>query len=294
MIEGGGQEPGSARRVRLARQRRRRVLLVIFAAVLGVLAVLFGRRLLEGVDLPVPGGETSAPSVARPFEPPEPTAAPPGTPALEPEPSEPLPPLAESDALVRERAAAASARPEFAAWLAGNGLVTRFVAAVDNVANGESPRAHLRELGPSAPFQAVQRSGRHFVAAKSWSRYDLVASVFASLDADVCAELHRLLLPLFEEAYGELGRREGSFDDVLARAFRELLRTPVPVGEIEVVPGIRSYRFADPDLQALSPAQKHLVRMGPGNVRAVQAKLRELAAALDLDVAGSTLARPAP
>jgi len=294
MIEGGGQDPGSARRVRLARRKRKRVLLAIFAAVLVVLAVLFGRRLLEGVGLPAPGDETSPPAVARPFEPREPTAAPPGAPAPEASQAEPLPPLAESDALVRERAAAASARPELAAWLAGEGLVTRFVAAVDNVANGESPRSHLRELGPSAPFQAVPRSGRHFVAAKSWSRYDLVASVFASLDAAVCAQLHRLLLPLFEEAYGELGRREGSFDDVLARAFRELLRTPVPEGEIEVVPGIRSYRFADPDLQALSPAQKHLLRMGPGNVRAVQAKLRELAAALDLDVEGSTRASPAP
>jgi hypothetical protein len=139
----------------------------------------------------------------------------------------------------------------------------------------------------------VTRSGTQFVAPKSWSRYDVVANVFGSLDATVCARLHRLLLPLFEEAYGVLGRREGRFDDVLARAFRELLRTPVRDGEIEVVPGIRSYRFADPDLQALSPAQKQLLRMGPGNTRAVQAKLRELAAALDLDVEGSTRASPA-
>jgi len=199
--------------------------------------------------------------------------------------AEALPPLAESDAFVRERAARASARPELAAWLAGEGLVERFVAAVDAVANGESPRAELRELAPQEPFRASERAGRTFVDPSSGTRYDLVSAVFASLDPGVCAELHRLLLPLFEAAYGELGRREGRFDDVLARAFRELLRAPVRDGEIELLPKLRSYHFADPALEALSPAQKHLLRVGPSNARRVQAKLRELAAALGLDVA---------
>ena len=291
MLEGGGQDPGSSRRVRAARRRRRRTLLAIFALGLLALAALFGRRLLEGGALPVASDEAGLAPARGPAEPRE---AAPLAPQAEPAPGEPLPPLAESDAFVRERATTASARPELAAWLAGEGLVTRFVAAVDNVANGESPRESLRELGPRGPFQAALRSGRHFVTPRSWSRYDLVAAVFGSLDAAACARLHELLLPLFEEAYGELGRREGRFDDLLARAFRELLRTPVRDGESEVVPGIRSYRYADPELEGLSPAQKHLLRMGPRNARAIQARLRELAAALDLDLEGSTRASPAP
>jgi len=294
MIEGGGQDPGSARRIRAARRRRRRVAMAIVATALLVIAALFGRRLLEGGALPVASDEAGLPPATGPAEPREAALLEPPAPQAEPAPGEPLPPLAESDAFVRERATAASARPELSTWLAGEGLVTRFVAAVDNVANGESPRENLRALGPRGPFQAALRSGRHFVTPRSWSRYDLVASVFGSLDAEACARLHRLLLPLFEEAYGELGRREGHFDDVLARAFRELLRTPVRDGESEVVPGILSYRFADPELEGLSPAQKQLLRMGPRNARAIQARLRELAAALDLDVEGSTRASPAP
>ncbi len=293
MIEGGGQDPGSARRVRTARRRRRLSLLAIAATALLVLAALFGRRLLEGTDEPVASEDASLPAAARPAEPRVPAPTDPLAAQPEPEPAEPLPPLAESDAFVRERAGAASARQELSAWLAGEGLVTRFVAAVDNVANGESPRAHLRELGPRTPFQTAQRSGKDFVTPASGSRYDVVANVFGSLDAEICARLHRLLLPLFEEAYGELGRREGPFDDVLARAFRELLRTPLRDAEVEVVPGIRSYRYADPELQGLSPAQKQLLRTGPRNARAIQAKLRELAAALGLDVDGSTRASPA-
>ena len=295
MIEGGGQDLGSARRVRAARRRRRRrALWALLATALLAAGALFGRRLLEGGDLPAEGDEAALPAATGPDEAPQAAPQEPLAPLAEPVPGEPLPPLAESDSFVRERASAASAMPELAAWLAGEGLVTRFVAAVDNVANGESPRDNLGELAPRGPFQAIERSGSHFVTPRAWSRYDLVASVFGSLDAEVCAGLHRLLLPLFEQAYGELGRRQGDFDDLLARAFRELLATPVPDGESELVPGIRSYRFADRELELLSPAQKHLLRTGPRNARAIQAKLRELAAALELDVEGSNLASPAP
>ena len=40
------------------------------------------------------------------------------------------------------------------------------------------------------------------------------------------------------------------------------------------------WAFSDPAVERLSPAQKHLVRMGPDNAALVQAKLRELADAL--------------
>ncbi|MCL4837280.1 MAG: DUF3014 domain-containing protein, partial [Thermoanaerobaculia bacterium] len=40
--------------------------------------------------------------------------------------------------------------------------------------------------------------------------------------------------------------------------------------------------FADPELEALPPAAKHLLRLGPDNARRVQEKLRALAAAVPL------------
>ncbi len=292
MLEAGGRDPSSARRIREVRRRRQRLLLALLALALLLAAALLGRRLFEDSGEPAAPSEP-APTTASGEAAPEGLApVPPTAPEAELEPDEPLPPLAESDAFVRERAAAASSRPELAAWLVGEGLVARFVAAVDNVANGESPRAHLRELAPSGPFEATEREGRYVATQRSWSRYDLVAALFSSLDADACARLHRLLLPLFEESYRELGGGEDRFDDALKRAFRELLRAPSIDGDVEVVPRVRSYHFADPELEALSPAQKHLLRMGPRNVRAIQAKLRELATALGLDLGGAS--RPAP
>ena len=72
----------------------------------------------------------------------------------------------------------------------------------------------------------------------------------------------------------------GRFDDVLAKAIQTLLATPVVDGEIELRPKVVTYAFADPRLEALSPAQKHFLRMGPRNVRLIQGELRTLAGAL--------------
>jgi hypothetical protein len=49
-----------------------------------------------------------------------------------------------------------------------------------------------------------------------------------------------------------------------------------------------TFQFADPELEALSPAQKHLLRMGPHNMRLVQTKLRAFARAAGLTQAAGT------
>src|SRR5437762_1114139 len=191
-----------------------------------------------------------------------------------------LPPLAQSDAPVRELARGLSPNPALSRWLSGEGLIPRFVAVVDNVAEGVSPRPHLLFLAPEASFQTVTRNGRLYVDPRSYGRYDGVADVLASLDPRAAVGLYRQLQPLCEEAYRELGHPPGRFDDVLAKAIQTLLATPVVEGEIELTPKVVTYAFADPRLEALSPAQKHFLRMGPRNVRLIQGELRTLAGAL--------------
>ncbi len=51
--------------------------------------------------------------------------------------------LRTSDVIVRELVSELSANPKLVAWLANEDLVRRFVAAVDNVANGISPTTQL-------------------------------------------------------------------------------------------------------------------------------------------------------
>ena len=46
--------------------------------------------------------------------------------------------------------------------------------------------------------------------------------------------------------------------------------------------GERVYHFEDPALEGLSPAEKHLLRMGPVNTMKIQGGLRRLASALEI------------
>lgn len=195
----------------------------------------------------------------------------------------PLPALDQSDPHVREVLGLLSTDAEFQKWLSIEGLIRRFTAAVANIAEGDSPRAVLAFLAPQGSFQVVERNGHTFIAPESFSRYDPVARAFTSLDTQATAEAYKALKPLMDQAFAEIGRPGQRFDETLSRAIQRLLDTPVPEGDLEVVdtPGV-NYAYAAPELEQLSAAQKHLLRMGPANARALQAKLRELRGAMGL------------
>lgn len=218
-----------------------------------------------------------------------PSATPtPATPAETPAPpGPPLPALDQSDPRSRELLGALSSDPDFQKWTANEGLVRRFTAASFNIAEGESPRAVLAFLAPQGPFQVVEREGHTFIAPESYARYDGVARVLGSLDTQATVQAYRMLKPLIDQAFKEIGPPGQRFDAVLSRALQRLIDTPVPEGELEVVdtPGV-NYAYAAPELEQLSAAQKHLLRMGPTHARAIQAKLRELHKALGLPPAG--------
>jgi hypothetical protein len=117
---------------------------------------------------------------------------------------------------------------------------------------------------------------------RSYQRYNQLVDGFASLDAAGSARLYATLKPRIEEANKELGSPEPTFDRTLERAIVRLLETPNAGESPRVEPHGIGYRFADPALESLTAPQKHLLRMGPRNMRIVQAKLREIALALGI------------
>jgi hypothetical protein len=219
--------------------------------------------------------------------PPPPLAAP--QPAAADEPAaEPasgmveLPQLATSDDWLRRVVAEVSTHPDLVRWLVSDNLVRRFTAAVDNVARGESPRSHLGILAPVKPFTVVERGGAIYPDPRSYERYNRVAEVVDSVDAAGAAELYRQLKPLLQEGYADLGYPNRDFDDVLARAIGHLLVAPLSAGEQRLELGVETYAFHDSRTEGLSPAQKHLLRVGPDNGAVILDKLREIADLLDL------------
>ncbi|HEX8706596.1 MAG TPA: DUF3014 domain-containing protein [Myxococcaceae bacterium] len=210
-----------------------------------------------------------------------------GTPPLPGPPS-----VAEGDARVRALVGPLSQDPDLAKWLTLEGLLQRFTTAVTNIADGESPRMVLSFLAPTEGFKVVETplkgakgkpaQEKITIDPQSYARYDTVARVLGSLDVTGVRYAWVELKPLVDRVYVEIAPPGRTFDQTLNQAIQSLLAVPVPQGDVEVVPKGGLYAFADPKLEGLNPAQKHLLRMGPQNMQIVQRRLTELHTALNL------------
>jgi hypothetical protein len=193
-----------------------------------------------------------------------------------------LPPLDQTDPLVRNLVKQISSHPSVAAWLTSDRLIRNFVAVVANVAEGPSPAVHLRVIRPAAGFKVSDRGARTVIDPRSYERYDALAAAAASIDPAGAARLYATLKPRLEEAHSDLGSNL-SLDRTLEQAIVSLLKTPVVPDPIVVRPeGGIGYAFTDPALEALTPAQKQLLRTGSANVQKIQAALRSIALALGI------------
>jgi hypothetical protein len=211
------------------------------------------------------------------------TAAP-ASQALKAEPGEqiPLPPLDQTDPLVRQLVSQLSSHPATMAWLTTEGLIQNFVVVTSRIADGESPAIELKKVGPVSPFRARGTEDALQMDPRNYSRYDRYAEAVSALDARGTARLYATLKSRVTDAYGRLGHQGADFDPVLERAITDLLKVPVVTGDVALEPHGIGYAYADARLERLTSAQKQLLRMGPNNVRAVQAKLREIAGHLGI------------
>jgi hypothetical protein len=239
------------------------VALAILVALIGAVAYfIYGRQ-------PLPPEQAAESRAAR-------TQAPPAPPA------EPLPALDASDALIRQLVSAFSSHPQLASWLATPDLVRTFVAIVDKIAIGASPAKNAAFARPKQPFEVAGSGAAMQISQASYDRYNTLASVIESVNIDGAAKAYARIKPLCEQAYRDLGYPDGDFDKKMSLALARLLDTPVPEGPVELRATSVAYQFADPDLESLSSPQKQLLRMGPRNMRIVQAKLREFVKAAGL------------
>jgi hypothetical protein len=201
----------------------------------------------------------------------------PARPPAEPGDAIELPPLDQSDAIVRMLVARLSSHPAVAAWLTTDQLIRNMTVVIANIADGETPAKHLRPLRPAGSFAVRQSNGAIWLNPSSYSRYDGIGEAVEGIDARGAARFYATVKPRIADAYRDLAGPDPDFDRTLERAIVVLLRTPVVDRDVQLRTGTMSYEFADPSLQGLSKAQRQFLRMGPRNVRRVQAKLREVA-----------------
>jgi hypothetical protein len=191
-----------------------------------------------------------------------------------------LPPLNETDPIVRELVKKISTNPRLASWLATNDLIRGFTIGVANVAQGQSAARQLPMLRPPPNFRVIERGNQVTIDPKSYARYDTLAAAAESLDPAGSARVYATLKPRIEEAARELG--DSSFDRTFERAIVSLLSTPTVNDPILVETKGIGYAFVDPKLEGLTAAQKHLIRTGPRNARTIQESVRAIALALGI------------
>jgi hypothetical protein len=200
-----------------------------------------------------------------------------------------LPPLDQTDALVRELVRALSSHPIITAWLTTDQLIRNFTVAVDTVADGDTPARHLHTIKPEGRFQVRRQRGVIFIDDSTYQRFDGHAAAVADLDPKGAAQLYRRLKPRLDDAYRERAGPNADFERTLRRAIVNLLETPIVEGPIIVRPSPAGYEYVDPALQSLSRAQQQLLRMGPQNASRIHQTLRAIA--LELGVTESSLPR---
>ncbi|MCX6556092.1 MAG: DUF3014 domain-containing protein, partial [Candidatus Aminicenantes bacterium] len=89
--------------------------------------------------------------------------------------------LNQSDAPVRELIAAAQVPERLREWSRQKELLRSLVAAVDNVAQGQSPTVQLAFLAPGEKFSVIENGNGIFFDPKSFRRYDALINVFAAI-----------------------------------------------------------------------------------------------------------------
>ena len=194
-----------------------------------------------------------------------------------------LPPLGESDPLVRELVGRLSSHPRVAAWLTTDHLLRDFVAIVINISQGQTPTPHLAHVRPDGTFQTQEQGSTIRIDPRSYTRYNSYADAVAGLDARGAARLLATVRPRIDEAYQELGAPDGDFDTTFKKALMTLLTTPIVEGDVTLVSDSVAYSFADPGLEeGLAPVQRQFLRMGPRNMRLVRAKLVEIAGSVGI------------
>lgn len=221
----------------------------------------------------------------------------------EEEPPPPGRPRRSPQERLREVARSGSGSRRLQKWL-DSASIRRLAAAVRLIAQGRSPRPVVGFIEVPGRFsvvdswdQAARRAGRLppglpeneteaiFVSPESYARYDAVTRVFTSADAAAWGRGYRQVRPYFQRVFREVAEPSERFDDVLVEALDRLLQVEVPPGQAELIERGAVFLFKDPQLEALSDAEKHLLRMGSKNAAAMQSFLRRFARSAGLRVA---------
>jgi hypothetical protein len=259
---------------------------VVIVLVIGLIAIFLPRRAADPPDVPTAEPDT-APEVMEPpeFTPfgdplPDPEPPPPFVQEELPEPAPQLPDLDESDAEAQQALAEAAGPELVEGHMFPDGLVRRIVVTVDNLPR-EDIWVGARAVAPiEGRFLVEGTEDEPVIAPGNFARYSGFVQRVEQVDVEALTARYQRYYPLLQEAYEELGFPGRQFHNRALDVIDHLLATPQVEGPIRLEQPHVLYTFADPELEALSPGQKVMLRVGPQNAATLRAKLLELREAL--------------
>ena len=199
---------------------------------------------------------------------------------LAPEPGVPLPPLADSDAVLGAAIAGLVHAPTLPEIFYPDRLARRWVATIDNLPR-EQVAVEVRALRPpGSPLAARGDESALTIAPDNSARYAKYMQMLAAVDVGEAVAFYRRYYPLFQKAYEELGYPGQNFNDRVIAVIDHLLATPQVAEPIALVHPSVMYKYADPKIEKLSAGQKALLRIGRDNAAEVKLKLRALRAGI--------------
>ncbi|MEG0186189.1 MAG: DUF3014 domain-containing protein [Stenotrophomonas sp.] len=242
------------------------------------------QSLTDGVSVPVQStpAATGAPSPAVASTPPAPVPPPIKHPLDTEAAADPaLPALADSDAAAWSALSGLLQGEGALGLLLRDHMIQRVVSHIDNLDKPSVPPTALAARPLPGNLQVEAGEGGEHIAAANAARYAPYVQAFTAVDAGAVGVSYKRFYPLIQQAYVDLGRPDGYFNDRLVAVIDHLLLTPEPAQPVAVQRDERGrYRFVDADLQSRSIGQKTLLRMDPAQARAVKQQLRAIRTAI--------------
>ena len=199
----------------------------------------------------------------------------PAQPAIE------LPRLNDSDSFVKDKLGEFASGSRLLSLLVDEQLVRKAVVLVENVSRGQYPQTALPFKPITEEMRVTTSDGKLFTMDESsYLRFDAAIAAFVALDTEQSLRLYRLLSPLLQQAYAEIGFRDAEFEQALIKAIDAVLMAPEVEGPFQLVKPSVMYLYADTRLEGLANINKQLIRIGPANSAKLKEKLREFKQAL--------------
>jgi len=204
----------------------------------------------------------------------------PEPPKIEIAPETVLPNLNESDSFFRNRMEIMSSNSDLVRWLSVDDLLRRAASYLDGLSRGVILSKIFPLTQPTGSFTTHMDGETIWLNAGNYERYDITIEAIASIKMEALAQLFHIARPLIQTSFAEMGYNERQMEGIILQAIERVLSTPIIIEPIELTRESVLYQFADPELEALMPLQKQVLRTGPENTQKLQQQALALKNAL--------------